>query len=50
MADERIKKAGIKLLIAGEFYEDEKQYHELIEKLKIKEQLILKTDFIPDQK
>ena len=39
---------GIKLLIAGEFYEDEKQYHEQIEKLGIKEQLILKTDFIPD--
>jgi glycosyltransferase involved in cell wall biosynthesis len=48
MADERIKKAGIKLLIAGEFYEDEKQYQEQIEKLNIKEQLILKTDFIPD--
>ena len=48
MADERIKKSGIKLLIAGEFYEDAKQYHELIDKLGIKEQLILKTDFIPD--
>ncbi len=48
MADERIKKSGIKLLIAGEFYEDEKQYHDLIEKLGIKDQLILKTDFIPD--
>jgi glycosyltransferase involved in cell wall biosynthesis len=39
---------AIKLLIAGEFYEDAKQYHEQIEKLKIKDQLILKTDFIPD--
>jgi glycosyltransferase involved in cell wall biosynthesis len=48
MADERIKKSGIKLLIAGEFYEDAKQYHEQIEKLGIKDQLILKTDFIPD--
>ena len=38
----------IKLLIAGEFYEDEKQYHEQIEKLGIKDQLILRTDFIPD--
>ena len=37
-----------KLLIAGEFYEDAKQYHELIDKLGIKDQLILKTDFIPD--
>jgi len=39
---------AIKLLIAGEFYEDEKQYHEQIERLGIKDQLILKTDFIPD--
>ncbi|MEP7372520.1 MAG: glycosyltransferase [Chitinophagaceae bacterium] len=48
MADERIKTAGIKLLVAGEFYEDEKQYQEQIEKLNIKDLLILKTDFIPD--
>ncbi len=40
--------AGIKLLIAGEFYEDKKAYDEQIEKLGIRDQLILKTDFIPD--
>lgn len=38
----------VKLLIAGEFYEDKKQYEEQIELLEIKDQLILKTDFIPD--
>ena len=48
MADERIKKAGIRLLVAGEYYEDEKSYKKQIEKLGIKDQLILKTDFIPD--
>jgi len=48
MADEQIRNSGIKLLVAGEFYEDEKQYRELIEKLGIRDQLILKTDFIPD--
>ena len=48
MSDERIKKAGIKLMIAGEFYEDKRQYLDLIDQLKIKEQLILRTDFIPD--
>ena len=37
-----------KLLIAGEFYQDRKLYDELIEQLNIKDQLILKTDFIPD--
>ena len=48
MADQRIKESGIKLLVAGEFYEDERSYKEQIEKLGIKDQLILKTDFIPD--
>jgi glycosyltransferase involved in cell wall biosynthesis len=48
MADERIKNAGIKLLVAGEFYDDAKKYEEQIESLGIKDQLILKTDFIPD--
>lgn len=35
-----------KLLIAGEFYEDRKQYDDLINELK--DDLILHTDFIPD--
>jgi len=48
MAEERIKKSDIKLLVAGEYYEDAKTYNEQIEKLGIKNQLILKTDFIPD--
>lgn len=39
---------NIKLLVAGEYYEDEKSYKEQIEKLGIKDLLILKTDFIPD--
>lgn len=39
---------NLKLLVAGEFYEDEKPYKELIEKLGIQQQLILRTDFIPD--
>ena len=38
----------IQLLIAGEFYEDRKLYDELIEQLGIKEDLILKTEFIAD--
>jgi len=49
MNDERIHKAGIKLLIAGEFYEDEKSYQDQIDKLGIRDQLILRTEFIPDQ-
>lgn len=48
MADERIRTSGIKLLVAGEFYEDAKQYQEQIDRLGIRSQLLLKTDFIPD--
>lgn len=48
MATAQLKSAGIKLLVAGEFYEDEKTYREQIEKLQLSNSLILKTDFIPD--
>lgn len=39
---------ALKLLIAGEFYDDRKQYEEQIAALGLKENLILKTAFIPD--
>lgn len=48
MADERIRKSGIKLLIAGEFYEKREEYDALIHQLQINDQLILRTDFIAD--
>lgn len=48
MADRRIRAAGIKLLVAGEFYEDAAPYREQIERLGIGDLLILRTDFIPD--
>ena len=40
--------SNIKFLIAGEFYEDRKPYDEQIATLGIQENLMLKTDFIPD--
>lgn len=39
---------NLKLLIAGEFYEDRKPYDDLIAELGIEEQLLLRTDFIND--
>lgn len=48
MADPRIKESGIKLLVAGEFYEDAKPYEQQIKDLGIENQLILRTEFIPD--
>ncbi len=49
MADPRIQASGIRLIIAGEFYEDSAGYQQLIESLGIRERLILKTDFIADR-
>jgi glycosyltransferase involved in cell wall biosynthesis len=48
LKDKRGTGKRIKLLVAGEFYEDRKLYDELIEKLGIEDDLILRTDFIPD--
>ncbi|MFX8477596.1 glycosyltransferase, partial [Acinetobacter baumannii] len=48
MSKLKTKSSNIKLLIAGEFYEDRKEYDALIEKLNIADSLILKTDFIAD--
>ena len=43
------KGSDIKLMIAGEFYDDQVPYIQQIEQLGIRDQLILHTDFIPDE-
>jgi glycosyltransferase involved in cell wall biosynthesis len=48
MADTRIRDAGIKLLVAGEFYQDSRLYLDQIEKLGITDSVILHSEFIPD--
>jgi len=48
MADHRIRQAGIRLLIAGEFYGDEKVYQDQIDRLGIRDLLVLRSDFTPD--
>lgn len=48
MADERIKQQNIKLLVAGEFYEDSKPYMDLIQQYQLQDSIILRTNFIPD--
>jgi glycosyltransferase involved in cell wall biosynthesis len=48
MAYEHLKKSGIKLLIAGEFYEDENEYLQIIRQNKLEETVILHNHFIPD--
>lgn len=48
MADERIREQNIKLLIAGEFYEDEKPYQQIIKEKNIQDLIYVHTHFIPD--
>jgi glycosyltransferase involved in cell wall biosynthesis len=48
MADPRMADQGIRLMVAGEFYEDAAPYQEQIDRLGIRDRLVLRTDFIPD--
>lgn len=48
MAESGIKEEKIKLLVAGEFYEDEKPYRDLIATLGLEETIILRSHFIAD--
>lgn len=48
MADERMERLGVKLIVAGEFYGDPKPYQELISRLDIGDRVAMHTDFIPD--
>jgi D-inositol-3-phosphate glycosyltransferase len=45
-ADERFRKLPVKLLIAGEFYIDGKPYLDLINGLGLKDEIVLRTQFI----
>ena len=48
MSDQRIKDLGIKLLIAGEFYEPKEKYTDLIASAGLAEQIIIHDQFIPE--
>lgn len=47
-AEAGLKGTNYKLLVAGEFYADEEGYMELIREKGVGEQVVLRTDFIPD--
>ena len=48
LAAPEIKNQGIKLLIAGEFYDDKNFYLQLIKKLKLQDHVIVHDKFIPN--
>ncbi|WP_295123057.1 glycosyltransferase [uncultured Chitinophaga sp.] len=50
MADARLRaRNDVKLIIAGEFYEDRSKYDNLIAQHRLSDQLVLATDFIPNE-
>jgi len=47
-ADERFRKMNVKLIVAGEFYDDEKPYLEQIERLGLKNCIVINNRYISD--
>jgi glycosyltransferase involved in cell wall biosynthesis len=48
MADKRLQDENIKLLVAGEFYEDEKMYFQMIYDNRLDATVTVRKNFIPD--
>jgi glycosyltransferase involved in cell wall biosynthesis len=48
-SDEAIRRSDIRLIVAGEFYENRQPYDELIHKYRLQPGLVLHTDFIPNE-
>lgn len=49
MADERIRRLGVKLLIAGEFYEDRAYYDEIIQRNHLESSILLHAGFVANE-
>lgn len=48
MANDTIRKMGIKLMVVGEFYEDASTYHELVASLGLQQSILFYSHYIPD--
>jgi glycosyltransferase involved in cell wall biosynthesis len=48
LTDERVKALNVKLIVAGEYYEDAAPYNTFIEQHKLQERLVMHTHFIAD--
>lgn len=49
MADERLKQMGVKLIVAGEFYDDPKMYKELVSGFKLNDRVLFHSSYIPKE-
>ena len=50
LADKRLAELPIKLIIAGEFYEDAAPYEALIRRYQLEHRIVRATDFIPNER
>ncbi len=48
-ADARLRQMPIKLIVAGEFYEDEKKYREQVKALQLEESILFRNEYIPNR-
>ncbi len=48
IADERVKNLNVKLLVAGEFYDDESLYHDIIKNNRLSDRVVIRNHFIPN--
>jgi len=48
MAKEKVRKLGVKLIVAGEFYEEEERYRSIVEEEGLQEQVIFQSAYIPN--
>lgn len=48
MAEPKVRKLGIKLLVVGEFFEDSKPYHDLVSKLGLAN-IVFKSEYVPNE-
>ena len=49
MGDARIKELGVKLIVAGEYYESPAPYNDIIKKHQLENSVILHTNYIPSE-
>lgn len=49
MADKRLKELNVKLIIAGEYYEDAAPYQKIISENGLADRVILRTNYIPSE-
>jgi glycosyltransferase involved in cell wall biosynthesis len=49
LSTDKVRKLGVKLIVAGEFYEDKRTYFQMVEELNLKDSVIFTDKFIPNE-